>query len=103
VNRLCIRLTGDETALVQAEPDQVQELEGNYYIHPDCIDADRFETSDRIYNCPVKGTSYWVDVRTDRGYLNDICWIYPDPLPDYSRIAGWYGFYPTHRKYEIET
>ena len=99
---LRIRLVGRQDYLVQAEADQVQELEGNYYIHPDCIDQEQFITSDRLYHCPAKGVSNWVDVKTERGYLNDISWVYADPLPDYTRIRGWYGFYPTHRKYEIE-
>lgn len=103
MSSLRIRLKGSETDLLEADPDQVQQLEGNYYIHPDCIDTDTFITSDRVYHCPAKGTSYWVDVKTARGYLNDVCWIYPDPTPAYARIGGWYGFYPTHRKYEIET
>lgn len=103
MSKLRIRLTGDQHALVTAGEHQVQKLEGNYYIHPDCIDPAKFITSYRIYHCPAKGTSYWVDVKTGRGYLNDICWIYPDPTPDYARIRGWYGFYPTHRKYEIES
>lgn len=102
MSHLCIRLINSDELLVSADAGQVQQIEGNYYIHPDCIDKDKFETSDRIYNCPVKGTSYWVDVKMKRGYLNDICWVYPDPLPDYRHIAGWYGFYPEHRKYEIE-
>lgn len=99
---LCIRLKNSDDPLVCADADQVQRLEDNYYIHPDCINKDSFEISDRVYNCPEKGTSFWVDLKTKRGFLNDISWVYPDPLPDFKHIAGWYGFYPTHRYYEIE-
>jgi len=89
--------------LAEAGDGQVLRLEGNYYIHPDCITTDNFHTSDRIYHCPAKGISYWVDLKTPRGYLNDISWIYPTPQPEYKQIAGWYGFYPTHSKYEVLT
>lgn len=96
-----IRLKRSGEVIARAAADQFQRLGDSYYLHPDCIDARRFERSDRVYRCPDRGISYWVDLKTDSGYLNDICWIYPDPHPAYRYIAGWYGFYPTHRDYEI--
>ena len=103
MSNLRILLKHNGQVLAEADENQEQQLEGNYYIHPDCIDTRVFQTSDRIYKCPVKGTSYWVDLETPRGHLNDICWIYPDPTTEYSAIAGWYGFYPSHRRYEVVT
>lgn len=100
---LRIRLKLDGSLLVDAAQDQIQMLEGNIYVHPDSIVTQSFDISDREYNCPAKGTSYWVDLKTEQGWLNDICWIYPHPLPAYSHIAGWYGFYPEHKRYEVET
>lgn len=102
MKQLVIRAS-DGKVLVTAGPDHWQRLEGNYYIDPQCIDARRFVVSDRLYLCPAKGRSFWVDLRTARGWLNDICWVYPDPKPAYRRIAGWYGFYPDHEQYEILT
>lgn len=94
-------MKNDDHILLQAQGKQLQEVENNYYIHPDLIDMNQFEVSDRIYNCPVKGICFWVDLKTDLGWINDICWVYPEPKKAYQGIAGWYGFYPSHKKYEI--
>lgn len=97
-----IRMKHNGSILLQASTEQVQKIDGNYYIHPALIDMSRFEISDRIYLCPAKGKSVWVDLKTESGWINDICWVYPEPKKKYQHIAGWFGFYPTHRQYEIE-
>ena len=94
-------MKNDDRLLLQAQGNQLQQVENSYYVHPDLIDMSQFEVSDRIYNCPVKGTCFWVDLKTDLGWINDICWVYPEPKKVYQHIAGWYGFYPSHKKYEI--
>ncbi len=99
---ITIRLTHDNSILLQAENDQLQMLEGNFYVHPDLIDLEKFEISDRIYHCPLKGKSQWVDLKTEQGWINDICWVYPQTKEAYRHIAGWFGFYPSHKHYEIE-
>jgi len=96
-----IRMKHDGSILLQADGRQVQVIEGNYYVRPDLINLDKFEVSDRIYSCPVKGKSMWVDLNTEPGWINDICWVYPHPKEAYQHIAGWFGFYPAHKNYEI--
>lgn len=98
---ITIRMKSDNSVLLQASGDQLQLIENNYYVNPDLIDMRLFEISDRIYNCPVKGICLWVDLKTELGWINDICWVYPDPKKAYRHIAGWFGFYPSHRQYEI--
>lgn len=92
----------DNSILLQATGDQFQIIENNYYVHPELIDLNRFEISDRIYNCPVKGICFWVDLKTELGWINNICWVYPEPKKAYQHLAGWFGFYPSHRLYEIQ-
>lgn len=94
-------MKNNDSILLQAQGNQLQKVENNYYIHPDLIDMSQFEVSDRIYNCPVKGICFWVDLKTDLGWINDICWVYPEAKKAYQHIAGWYGFYSSHKKYEI--
>ena len=98
---ITIRLKSDNSILLQVDSNHVQIIEGNYYVHPDLIDLSRFTISDRVYNCPVKGVCLWVDLNTELGWINDICWVYPEPKKAYQHLAGWFGFYPSHRKYEI--
>jgi uncharacterized protein (DUF427 family) len=101
MSAITIRMKNDDSLLLQASDNKLQKIEGNYYIHPELIDLNQFEISDRIYNCPVKGICLWVDLKTELGWINDICWVYPEPKQAYQHIKGWFGFYPSHRQYEI--
>ena len=98
---ITIHMKSDNSVLLKADGDHLQHTENNYYVHPDLVDMSQFEISDRIYNCPVKGVCLWVDLKTERGWINDICWVYPEPKKAYQHIAGWFGFYPSHKQYEI--
>ena len=40
-----------------------------------------------------------MDGREAGRYVNDIAWTYPEPKPEYRKIAGWFGFYGGHRSY----
>lgn len=102
MSRIEIKMKHDDSILLQAVDEQVQIIEGNYYVHPDLVKLDRFEVSDRVYNCPAKGKCLWVDLNTETGWINDICWVYPQPKEAYQHIAGWFGFYPSHKNYEIK-
>lgn len=95
----CIVRKTDDKVLVRAPADKVQPLEGNWYIHPDYIDKTLFEISERVYHCPKKGICQWVDMKTERSYVNDVSWVYDQTQPDFDRIAGWYGFYGDHTRY----
>ena len=95
----CILRKSDNAVLVRADAGQVLQLGESVYFHPECIDHTRFEVSDRIYTCPEKGTCFWVDLKTDKGFLNDVAWVYPETKQGFEHIAGWYGFYAHHRYY----
>lgn len=102
-SRLCIKRRSDGKVLVEAGAGQYQRLEGKWYVHASCVDKSLFETSDRIYSCPEKGVCYWVDFKGEVTYVNDVSWIYPEPKPGFEKISGWYGFYPHHKYYDVET
>lgn len=89
----------DGTVLASAPASQVRQLEGNWYFHPDGVNEEYFETSDRIYECPKKGYCLWVDMKVGNHYINDCSWIYTRTYPDYDFINGWYGFYSEHKNY----
>lgn len=96
---VCILRLSDDSVLLRAAADQVQVIGGNYYFHPDALDHEMFEISDRIYTCPQKGVCNWVDLNTDKGYINNVSWVYTRAKSDYKHIAGWFGFYPEHKYY----
>jgi uncharacterized protein (DUF427 family) len=97
----CIKRARDGMVLARAEiSEHVIALEGNWYFHPDSVNTDVLRTSQRQYVCPYKGTCWWVDLETDKHFLPDVAWIYPEPYPGFRRIAGWYGFYPSKSGFE---
>ena len=98
---VCVKLKKNGATIISAtQLDQVTRLEGNWYFHPSLIDQISLVVTDRLYTCPYKGTCNWVDYEKSGLYLPDVAWVYPETLPDYTHIAGWYGFYPSTVYYE---
>lgn len=102
MTKCIVRRKTGEVLMCAERPDQVLALEGNWYFHPDVVDPDQVEITDRPYNCPRKGICYWVDLKTDSGFVTNAAWVYPQPKKDYKHIAGWYGFYGDHQYYEVK-
>lgn len=90
----------DGLVIAEADGDKVRHIEGNWYFAPETVNTETLETSDRIYDCPIKGRCYWVDMVDNGRYKNNLSWIYFDTLPDYDHIRDWYGFYPHHDYYK---
>ena len=101
MSSITIRMKHNNSILLQAADSQLQIVDRNYYVAAELLDLNQFEISERIYKCPLKGNSQWVDLSTELGWMNNICWVYPEPKKAYHHIAGWFGFYPSHRQYEI--
>lgn len=75
------------------EGESVIELEGNWYFHPDNVNSDIIDISERTYNCPYKGVCHWIDLNAPESRVQNIGWVYQDTLPDYKHIDGWIAFY----------
>lgn len=100
---ICVIRRADGQVLVRADnPEQVTTIGDAYYFLPDIIKLKGLEQSGRIYQCPLKGTCYWIDLITEKGAVIDASWTYLDPKKDYLHITGWYGFYANHRYYETK-
>lgn len=98
---ICVVKKKDGSVIVRAEDaKQVIRLEGNYYFHPDLVDISMLDITSRLYDCPKKGICNWIDLKSDKGFVADAAWVYPQPLAGFERIAGWFGFYADHRYYE---
>jgi uncharacterized protein (DUF427 family) len=80
-----------------SEPDEVFELEGNWYFDPGRVAHEPLHVTQRTYTCPYKGTCNWVDYEGFEGHIRDVAWVYPEAMEGYERIAGRYGFYPDGR------
>ena len=95
----CILRKSDNSVLLRVPIERIQKLEGNYYFPAEFLDSADYEISDRTYTCPQKGVCNWVDLKTDKGYVNDVAWVYAHAKRDYEHIAGLYGFYSKHKYY----
>jgi uncharacterized protein (DUF427 family) len=80
--------------IAQAELDNgVFGFEGNYYFDPERVTMDHLIVTDRVYICPYKGRALWIDLQVEGGPIQDVAWVYRDPKPGYTQIAGKIGFY----------
>lgn len=79
------------------EPDEVFELEGNWYFDPGAVNASALEVTSRTYTCPYKGICNWVDYVGEEGRIPNVAWVYEGIKPGYERIRGRYGFYSSDR------
>lgn len=72
----------------------VREFEGNWYFAPETVNMDHLTITTRTYNCPYKGTCYWIDLETPDGFrAQNIAWVYQQPKPGYEFIQNQIGFY----------
>lgn len=69
-----------------------------YYFLPADVDEGMLCPTDTISVCEWKGAARHYDLVSRDKQSQEAVFAYPDPLDDlgqgYSRIAGWYGFYP---------
>jgi uncharacterized protein (DUF427 family) len=70
----------------------VIEHEGSFYFTPDQVNADHLIITERIYKCPYKGVSHWVDLQTEDGVVPDVGWVYTNPRPGYEHFQDKFGF-----------
>jgi len=69
-----------------------------YYFPPEDVALDRLRETDLVSVCEWKGAAVYFDVVCGDRRAPRAAFSYPDPLDDlgrgFSRIAGWFGFYP---------
>ncbi|CAN5917032.1 DUF427 domain-containing protein [soil metagenome] len=66
-----------------------------FYLPREDVRIERLQPSPGSSMCEWKGQArYWSVVVDDRK-LEGAAWVYPDPLPDFEAIRGYFAFYPT--------
>ncbi len=69
-----------------------------YYFPPEDVDETMLEAGADISVCEWKGAAVYYHAVSGDKRSENAAFAYPDPLDDlgcgFSRIAGWYGFYP---------
>jgi uncharacterized protein (DUF427 family) len=66
-----------------------------YYVSTDHIDMAHLRPSKRSTVCEWKGVATYADLVDTAGtvLVTDVAWMYPDPVPSYSELAGHWAFY----------
>jgi uncharacterized protein (DUF427 family) len=73
-----------------------------YYFPPQDVRAELLRPSQRRTIFPFQGTaSYW-SIESGGRRIDDAVWAYLDPLPECSRIRGYFCFYPEKLGIEVE-
>lgn len=70
----------------------VHEIETGWYFPPSSVDATYLSVTERIFACPYKGVSYWIDMESPEMHAQNVAWIFYEPKRGYERIAGYIGF-----------
>lgn len=78
---------------VIAESDQTVIVEGNHYFPPESVDFDYLTPSAKTTSCGWKGTATYYTVEVDGQPNPDAAWVYVEPLPAASEIAGHLAFW----------
>lgn len=64
-------------------------LPNRYYLPADDVRRDLLEPSATHTVCPYKGTASYHTLRLNGRRLTDAVWVYPEPLEDAGKIAGY--------------
>lgn len=64
-----------------------------FYIPPGDVRQELMEPSPGGSYCEFKGQAVYYSIRAGDLLSRDAAWCYPDPLPGYEAIAGFFAFY----------
>ena len=87
------RATWNDALLAQAEPQEIELVEGNVYFPPSAVNRSFLRDSATHTVCPWKGTCSYSDVVVGDKVNKDAAWYYPDCKPEAKRIEGFIAFW----------
>jgi uncharacterized protein (DUF427 family) len=87
------RATWNDALLAQAEPHEIELVEGNVYFPPSAVNRSFLRDSATHTVCPWKGTCSYYDVVVGDKVNKDAAWYYPDCKPEAKRIEGFIAFW----------
>jgi uncharacterized protein (DUF427 family) len=68
-------------------------LPARYYLPKPDVRMDLLTPTDKVSQCPYKGTARYWSLRTADVVSEDVAWSYPTPLPESIKVAGLVAFY----------
>ena len=73
------------------------------YFPPDDVRLDLFEVSPTVTFCRHRGEATYRSARFGALVIPDVAWVYEDPVPAISEIAGWVAFFDFKADIEVQT
>ncbi len=77
-------------------------LPARYYVPQTDLRTELFTPTDRVTQCPYKGTARYWTVTVDGTEHPNVAWSYPTPLPESIKVAGLVAFYNEHVDIEVD-
>ena len=77
-------------------------LPTRYYVPQTDVRVDLLTPTDKVTQCPYKGTARYWSVRVGDNEHADAVWSYPTPLPESIKVAGLMSFYNEHVDIEVD-
>jgi uncharacterized protein (DUF427 family) len=68
-------------------------LPARYYLPKPDVRMDLLAPTDKVSQCPYKGTARYWSLRTADVVSEEVAWSYPTPLPESIKVAGLVAFY----------
>jgi len=65
-----------------------------YYIPPHHVRLELMTLNGHRTQCEYKGSASYYDISLDGRTVENVAWVYTDPLPGYEAIRGRVAFYP---------
>jgi uncharacterized protein (DUF427 family) len=83
------RATWNDALLAEAEPQELELVEGNVYFPASAVNRSYLRDSQTRTVCSWKGTCSYYDVVVGDKVNKDAAWYYPDCKPEAKRIEGY--------------
>jgi uncharacterized protein (DUF427 family) len=80
-------------AVVLAESDQTEMVEGNHYFPPNSINQEYFKQSSHQTTCPWKGIASYYTLEVNGQKNENAAWYYPTPKDAASNIKNHVAFW----------
>jgi len=87
------RATWHDTLLAEADPSEIEIVEGNVYFPPEAVRAEHLRPSATHTVCGWKGTASYYDVVVNEKVNPDAAWYYPETKEAADNIRGYVAFW----------
>ena len=74
---------------------------GRYYLPAKDVRFDLLHESPTVTHCPHKGDATHLSATIDGEVIEDVAWVYEDPIPQAEGIRGYVAFYDDKTRTDI--